>query len=89
MAISGYSAPGKEKVVQHLYEDKDLKDNRAKAPDVKESFQECERNANGMHDQEASDHRTPTPPKRTSVRLYSPQNRSNTGSGITHHTPRT
>lgn len=40
MAISGYSAPGKEKVVQHLYEDKDLKDNRAKAPDVKESF-EC------------------------------------------------
>ena len=43
--ISGYSAPGKEKVVQHLYEDKDLKDNRAKAPYVKESF-ECGWEAN-------------------------------------------
>ncbi|RPD62426.1 thymine dioxygenase [Lentinus tigrinus ALCF2SS1-7] len=36
----GYSAPGREKVVQHLYDDKDIKDSRAKAPDVKESF-EC------------------------------------------------
>ncbi|TFK84103.1 thymine dioxygenase [Polyporus arcularius HHB13444] len=36
----GYSAPGQEKVVQHVYDDNELKDVRAKAPDVKESF-EC------------------------------------------------
>ena len=29
-----------EKVSQHIYDDNDLKDNRAKMPDVKESF-EC------------------------------------------------
>ena len=37
---TGYSAPGVEKVVQHVYDDKELRDLRAKAPDVKESF-EC------------------------------------------------
>ncbi|TBU43594.1 thymine dioxygenase [Dichomitus squalens] len=36
----GYSAPGVEKVVQHLYDDQDIKAARVKAPDVKESF-EC------------------------------------------------
>ncbi|KAI0770294.1 thymine dioxygenase [Fomes fomentarius] len=44
----GYSAPGMEKVVQHVYDDKELKDIRAKAPDVKESF-EC-----GWHDARAT-----------------------------------
>ncbi|KAH9854674.1 thymine dioxygenase [Lenzites betulinus] len=36
----GYSAPGVEKVVQHVYDEASLKDIRAKAPDMKESF-EC------------------------------------------------
>ncbi|KAI0720497.1 thymine dioxygenase [Cerioporus squamosus] len=36
----GYSAPGREKAVQHVYDDNELKDIRTKAPDVKESF-EC------------------------------------------------
>ncbi|KAI0754975.1 thymine dioxygenase [Daedaleopsis nitida] len=36
----GYSAPDVEKVVQHVYDDKELKNLRTKAPDVKESF-EC------------------------------------------------
>ncbi|KAH9936305.1 thymine dioxygenase [Fomitopsis serialis] len=35
----GYSPPGKEKVVQHVYDDKELAKIRAKAPDVKESFE--------------------------------------------------
>ena len=35
----GYSAPGKEKVVHHLYDPDELAQNRAKAPDVKESFE--------------------------------------------------
>ncbi|KAI0354973.1 thymine dioxygenase [Trametes cingulata] len=36
----GYSAPGVEKVVQHVYDKDNLAEIRAKAPDVKESF-EC------------------------------------------------
>ncbi|KAI0632130.1 thymine dioxygenase [Trametes polyzona] len=36
----GYSAPGIEKVVQHVYDEASLKTIREKAPDVKESF-EC------------------------------------------------
>ncbi|KAI0761932.1 thymine dioxygenase [Trametes elegans] len=36
----GYSAPGVEKVVQHVYDERSLQGLRAKAPDVKESF-EC------------------------------------------------
>ncbi|EIW59524.1 thymine dioxygenase [Trametes versicolor FP-101664 SS1] len=36
----GYSAPGVEKVVQHIYDKDALQEVRAKAPDVKESF-EC------------------------------------------------
>ncbi|KAI9058367.1 thymine dioxygenase [Trametes sanguinea] len=35
----GYSAPGVEKVVQHVYDEENLKNIRAKAPDVKESFE--------------------------------------------------
>ncbi|KAI0732029.1 thymine dioxygenase [Fomitopsis betulina] len=35
----GYSPPGKEKVVQHIYDEKELAKVRAKAPDVKESFE--------------------------------------------------
>ena len=35
----GYSAPGKEKVVHHIYDPDELAQNRAKAPDVKESFE--------------------------------------------------
>lgn len=35
----GYSPPGLEKVAQHLYETSDLTKNRAKAQDVKESFE--------------------------------------------------
>ncbi len=43
---AGYSAPGQEKIVQHVYDDNELKDVRAKAPDVKESFEcGCEENA--------------------------------------------
>jgi len=38
----GYSAPGVEKVVQHVYDAEELVQNRRKAPDVKESF-ECGR----------------------------------------------
>lgn len=37
---TGYSAPGVEKVVQHIYDKDALQEVRAKAPDVKESF-EC------------------------------------------------
>lgn len=40
--ITGYSAPGVEKVVQHLYDEDEIAKNRAKAPDVKESY-ECGR----------------------------------------------
>jgi hypothetical protein len=39
---SGYSAPGLEKVSQHVYDPSELSKHRAKAPDVKESF-ECGR----------------------------------------------
>ncbi|CDO71471.1 hypothetical protein BN946_scf184909.g65 [Trametes cinnabarina] len=35
----GYSAPGVEKVVQHVYDPESLRDIRVKAPDVKESFE--------------------------------------------------
>lgn len=35
----GYSAPGMEKVVQHLYDADELAKNRKKTPDVKESFE--------------------------------------------------
>ena len=35
----GYSAPGKEKVVQHVYDRNKLDVLRKKAPDVKESFE--------------------------------------------------
>ncbi|EPQ53023.1 Clavaminate synthase-like protein [Gloeophyllum trabeum ATCC 11539] len=35
----GYSAPGLEKVTQHVYDDEELKRNRSQAPDVKESFE--------------------------------------------------
>lgn len=35
----GYSAPHVEKVVQHIYDENELAANRAKAPDVKESFE--------------------------------------------------
>ncbi|KAJ3478022.1 hypothetical protein NLI96_g10050 [Meripilus lineatus] len=35
----GYSAPGKEKVVHHIYDPDELAQNRAKAPDVKESYE--------------------------------------------------
>ncbi|OSD07215.1 thymine dioxygenase [Trametes coccinea BRFM310] len=35
----GYSAPGVEKVVQHIYDEENLKNIRAKAPNVKESFE--------------------------------------------------
>lgn len=35
----GYSSPGREKVSQHLYDQSELAQNRAKAPDVKESFE--------------------------------------------------
>ncbi|KAH9841554.1 Clavaminate synthase-like protein [Rhodofomes roseus] len=35
----GYSPPGKEKVVQHIYDEKELAKIRAKAPDAKESFE--------------------------------------------------
>ena len=38
--ILGYSAPGQEKVSQHVYDDKELQNMRTKTPDVKESF-EC------------------------------------------------
>jgi len=38
----GYSAPGAEKVTQHVYDSAELAKTRAKAPDVKESF-ECGR----------------------------------------------
>jgi len=38
----GYSAPGLEKVSQHVYDPSELSKHRAKAPDVKESF-ECGR----------------------------------------------
>lgn len=36
----GYSAPGLEKVSQHIYDEEELAQNRVNAPDVKESF-EC------------------------------------------------
>jgi hypothetical protein len=39
LLATGYSAPGREKVVQHLYEADELKANRLRAPDVKESFE--------------------------------------------------
>lgn len=35
----GYSAPGKEKVVQHVYDRNELEALRKKAPDLKESFE--------------------------------------------------
>ncbi|KAG6815489.1 hypothetical protein H0H93_009657 [Arthromyces matolae] len=35
----GYSPPGLEKVVQHMYDTKDLAENRSKLQDVKESFE--------------------------------------------------
>lgn len=35
----GYSSPCREKVSQHLYDQSELAQNRAKAPDVKESFE--------------------------------------------------
>ena len=35
----GYSAPGKEKVTQHVYDAEEIAHHRAKAPDVKESFE--------------------------------------------------
>ncbi|KII86504.1 hypothetical protein PLICRDRAFT_44099 [Plicaturopsis crispa FD-325 SS-3] len=35
----GYSAPGKEKAVQHIYDEEGLLAERKKAPDVKESFE--------------------------------------------------
>ncbi|ETW80196.1 hypothetical protein HETIRDRAFT_147042 [Heterobasidion irregulare TC 32-1] len=35
----GYSAPGVEKVAQHIYDEKEISAHRAKAPDVKESFE--------------------------------------------------
>ncbi|TCD67332.1 hypothetical protein EIP91_000253 [Steccherinum ochraceum] len=38
----GYSAPGIEKVVQHLYDRDEIEKSRAQAPDVKENF-ECGR----------------------------------------------
>ena len=37
--ILGYSAPGQEKVSQHVYDDKELQNMRTKTPDVKESFE--------------------------------------------------
>ena len=40
--LLGYSAPGVEKVVQHLYDKDEIAASRARAPDVKESF-ECGR----------------------------------------------
>ncbi|TFK37210.1 thymine dioxygenase [Crucibulum laeve] len=43
----GYSAPGVEKVVQHIYDSTEVAQNRAKAPDVKESFE------SGREDDEA------------------------------------
>lgn len=39
MDVAGYSSPGLEKVSQHIYDESELADNRAKAPDVKESFE--------------------------------------------------
>ena len=36
---TGYSAPGVEKVSQHIYDEKEISAHRAKAPDVKESFE--------------------------------------------------
>jgi hypothetical protein len=38
----GYSSPGQEKVVQHVYHPDAIAEQRAQAPDVKESF-ECGR----------------------------------------------
>lgn len=35
----GFSAAGREKVSQHLYDENEIAANRAKAPDVKESFE--------------------------------------------------
>ncbi|KIJ29085.1 hypothetical protein M422DRAFT_269608 [Sphaerobolus stellatus SS14] len=40
--LPGYSAPGVEKISQHIYDMDELAKNRIKAPDVKESF-ECGR----------------------------------------------
>jgi hypothetical protein len=37
--IAGYSAPGLEKVSRHIYDHSELAENRAKAPDMKESFE--------------------------------------------------
>ncbi|KAF8592585.1 Clavaminate synthase-like protein [Ramaria rubella] len=44
----GYSAPGIEKVVQHLYDTDELARNRALAPDVKESFESGREESKGM-----------------------------------------
>jgi isopenicillin N synthase-like dioxygenase len=38
--VLGFSAPGVEKVTQHVYDDEELARHRAQAPDVKETF-EC------------------------------------------------
>lgn len=40
--LPGYSAPGVEKVSQHLYDSSEISKLRSKAPDAKESF-ECGR----------------------------------------------
>ncbi|KAJ7696902.1 thymine dioxygenase [Mycena olivaceomarginata] len=43
----GYSSPGQEKVVQHVYHPDAIAEQRAQAPDVKESF-ECGREGDGL-----------------------------------------
>ena len=44
----GYSAPGVEKVTQHIYEENEIAKQRAKAPDVKESFESGREDDAGM-----------------------------------------
>ncbi|KAJ7597562.1 Clavaminate synthase-like protein [Mycena floridula] len=44
----GYSAPGLEKVSQHVYLESELKEHRAKAPDAKESFESGREDDSGM-----------------------------------------
>ncbi|KAF7791654.1 hypothetical protein EIP86_002676 [Pleurotus ostreatoroseus] len=44
----GYSAPGVEKVTQHVYEENEIAKQRAKAPDVKESFESGREDDAGM-----------------------------------------
>ena len=44
----GYSAPGVEKVSQHIYDEEEVAQNRAKAPDIKESFECGDESSNTM-----------------------------------------